>query len=83
MESTTITVDLTADEVLIVTLLAMLGASTMSHDAPRAAHIIQEVMDETTPGPDVARSGIEKLVASLNVSGRGLLTLIEPRGEVS
>jgi hypothetical protein len=83
MESITVTVDLTADEVLIITLLAMLGTATMSHEAPMAARLIQEIMDETTPGPDEARSGIEKLAASLNASGRGLLTLIEPRGEVS
>lgn len=83
MEETTVTVDLTAEEVLVATLLAMLGMATASRHAESAARLLQELMDETTPGPDVARSAIEKLVASLNVSGRGLLTLMEPRGEVS
>jgi hypothetical protein len=83
MGSTTVTVNLTADEALIITLLAMLGTATMSQEAPMGARLMQEIMDETTPGPDEARSGIEKLAASLNASGRGLLTLIDPRGEVS
>lgn len=77
---TTVTVELTPDEAMILALLAMLGVSTMSQDAQTAARLMQEIMDETTPGPDDARSGIEKLVASLSVTGRGLLNLLPVTG---
>lgn len=78
----TMTVNLTEDEAMILTLLALLGMNTMSQDALRAAQLMNDIMDESTPGPDDAHSGIQKLVAGLNVSGRGLLTLLPRTGDI-
>lgn len=76
-----VAVELTQDEMFILCLLAMLGASTMSRHAESAARLMAEIMDETAPGPDVAKSAIRKLAAGINVTGRGLIELMEPTEE--